>query len=168
LTFFVKYSSITLPFNAQKLRINQQQIMLSIRLSRVGKKKQPLYRLIVTEKTRDPWGKFLENLGSYNPKTKVSQIKNDRILYWLKQGAQATSTVHNLLVSQGIIKDKKVRASKSQPGKKKQAALAAQKAQEKATIDAAKKAEAEAAKQAQEKAETAAPAEAASADTPSA
>ena len=44
--------------------------MLSIRLSRVGKTKKPSYRLLVTEKTRDPWGKHLQILGTYDPLTR--------------------------------------------------------------------------------------------------
>ena len=44
--------------------------MLKIRMSRFGKKKQPIYRIIVSESSKDPWGDYLENLGTYNPKTK--------------------------------------------------------------------------------------------------
>lgn len=109
--------------------------MLSIRLSRIGKKKQPSYRLIVIDKARDPFAKYLEILGSYNPRTKKAEIKADRVKYWLSCGAWATPTIHNLLVSQNIITDKKVRASQSRPGKKKRATIAAKK---KAEIDAAK------------------------------
>lgn len=104
--------------------------MLSIRLSRQGTKKKAFYRLIITEKSRDPWGKFLENLGTYNPHTKAATFKADRIKYWLSQGAQATATVHNLLISQNIIQGEKVRASKSRPGKKKSAQSALKKAEE--------------------------------------
>lgn len=88
--------------------------MLSIRLSRVGKKNTPLYRLIVTEKRRDPWGKNLEILGFYNPRlsAEISNIKEERLKHWLKIGAKLTPTVHNLLVNQGIIKEEKVRIVK--------------------------------------------------------
>ncbi|MBI4133632.1 30S ribosomal protein S16 [Candidatus Uhrbacteria bacterium] len=84
--------------------------MLAIKLSRVGKKKQPSYRLLVLEKTKDPWGDYLENVGIYNPKTrpKVIQFNAERIKYWLSKGAQPTPTVHNLLISQGIIEGKKL------------------------------------------------------------
>ena len=83
--------------------------MLSIRLTRMGKKKQPTYRVIVTEKTRDPWGKALEILGHYNPRTSPSTIefKEDRIEYWLSVGAQPTATVKNLLIGEGIMKGNK-------------------------------------------------------------
>lgn len=119
--------------------------MLQIKLSRIGKKKKPIYRVIITEKTRDPWGKYLENLGNYNPSTKESTLKAERINYWISQGAQPSPTVHNLLVSQGVIKGEKVRASKSKPGKKRQAEIDAQKKAE-ADKKAAEVAAAEAAK----------------------
>lgn len=88
--------------------------MLSIRLSRVGKKKQPVYRVIVCEKTKDPWGDCLEILGQYNPRTspKTVELKADRIKYWIEKGAQPSDTVRNLLVSEKIIEGDKVAASK--------------------------------------------------------
>lgn len=84
--------------------------MLTIRLTRIGKKKQPSYRFIVSEKARDPWGKALEILGTYNPLTNPASIdlKKDRVEYWLSKGAQTSDTVNNLLIEQGILKgDKK-------------------------------------------------------------
>lgn len=90
--------------------------MLTIRLSRVGKKNKPLYRLIICEKSRDPWGKSLEILGSYNPHSKDLQVKGDRIKYWLSKGAKMSQTVNNLLIDKKIIEGKKVTVSK--PSKK--------------------------------------------------
>jgi small subunit ribosomal protein S16 len=115
--------------------------MLSIRMSRTGKKKLPLYSLIVTEKTRDPWGKYTEKLGTYNPHTKASELKSDRITYWISKGAQPTETVHNLLVTLGIIKADKVVAGKTKMGKKR---ILEAKNKQKAEEDAKAKAEAEA------------------------
>lgn len=114
--------------------------MLSIRFSRKGKKKAPLYSLIVLEKTKDPWGDYIEKLGTFNPHTKAVELKADRIAYWIGIGAQPTPTVHNLLVAQGVIKADKVRAGKSQPGKKRSAEIAGAK---KAEEDAKAKAEAD-------------------------
>lgn len=85
--------------------------MLVIRLSRFGKKKQPVYRLIINEKHKDTRGDYLENLGFYNPRTKEIKLKAERIKYWLEKGAQTSATVHNLLVDQKIIKGPKVKAS---------------------------------------------------------
>lgn len=83
--------------------------MLMIRLQRMGKKKQPTYRLIVSEKSKDPQGRNLEILGQYNPlaKPKVIAFKNDRVLYWMGKGAQPSETVHNLLVKTGVVVGKK-------------------------------------------------------------
>lgn len=92
--------------------------MLTIRLSRVGKKKKPMYRLIISEKAKDPYGRALEILGSYNPFTKDLQIKTDRVKHWLSKGSQMSATVNNLLIEKKIIEGKKVVASK--PGKKKE------------------------------------------------
>lgn len=86
--------------------------MLSIRLTRIGKKKQPSYRIIVVDKKKDPWGKYLENLGFYNPRTnpKTIDLKAERIKYWISKGAQASATVNNMLVDAGILTTK-VKAS---------------------------------------------------------
>lgn len=90
--------------------------MLTIRLSRVGKKNLPMYRLIISEKGRDPYGRALEILGSYNPHSKDLQAKGERIKYWLSKGAQMSPTVNNLLLDKKVIDGKKVKASGS--GKK--------------------------------------------------
>ena len=86
--------------------------MLSIRFSRRGKKKQSHFRIIVLEKTKDPWGNFLEDLGYYNPHSKKAGIKRERVLYWISQGAKPSGSVNNLLVKEGIIKRKKVKVTK--------------------------------------------------------
>ncbi len=85
--------------------------MLVIRLSRVGKKNQPEYRLIINEKHKDPWGDALEYLGYYNPRTEPALItlKVERIKYWLSQGAQVSDTVRNILIDQGIMEGSKAK-----------------------------------------------------------
>ncbi len=90
--------------------------MLTIRLRRVGKKKHPAYRLIISEKTKDPWGDVLETLGTYQPlmQPAVVNFKLERIKYWLDKGAQTSDTVWNLLVDQKLVtgeKRRKVRIS---------------------------------------------------------
>lgn len=92
--------------------------MLKIRLARVGKKKRPSYRFVVSDSTKDTFGKALEILGHYNPFNKVTEIDKDRTLYWIGKGAQPSPTVHNMLVDQNIITADKVKASK--PGKPKE------------------------------------------------
>lgn len=82
--------------------------MLKIRLQRKGKRNQPFFRIIVTEKKNPPrGGRALEMLGFLNPLTKEKQLKADRIKHWLSVGAQPSDRVHNLLVDEGILKDKK-------------------------------------------------------------
>ena len=93
--------------------------MLAIRLARVGKKKQPTYRLTVSEKSKDTFGDFLEIVGYYNPRSKVCEVKKDRILHWISKGAQPSSTVHNLLIDQNVIEGEKVKASKAKKKGKK-------------------------------------------------
>jgi len=91
--------------------------MLTIRFSRVGKKGFPTYRLIISEKARDPYGRALEILGSYNPHTKELNVKADRIKHWISKGSGISDTVRNLLVSKKIIEGDKAKAGKT--GKKK-------------------------------------------------
>jgi len=88
--------------------------MLVIRLTRVGKKKQPSFRVVVQDKTKDPWGKAIDIVGQYNPRTKPKTVvfKEERIKYWLEKGAQPSPTVHNLLVDAKIVKVEKTKASK--------------------------------------------------------
>ena len=81
--------------------------MLKIILSRTGKKKQAFFKLLVTQKHKDPWGKYLENLGNYNPRSKALEIKADRVKYWISQGAEPSDTVWNMLVTKGIVEGKK-------------------------------------------------------------
>lgn len=91
--------------------------MLIIRLSRRGKKKQPTYRIVISEKFKDLWGDFLEDLGFYNPKTKEARFKEERIKDWLSKGAQLSPTVHNLLVDRGLIKGIKIKVDKTKKDK---------------------------------------------------
>ena len=85
--------------------------MLMIRLQRIGKKKQASYRLVVSDKRRDPQATHLELLGVYQPtgKTPLANFRAERIKHWLSVGAQASATVHNLLVTNGVIQGKKRR-----------------------------------------------------------
>ncbi|MBI5621819.1 30S ribosomal protein S16 [Candidatus Falkowbacteria bacterium] len=94
--------------------------MLKIRLTRFGTNKRPTYRLTVCEHTKDAKGDVTEYLGAYNPRSnpKFVDLKVDKIKGWMAKGAQCSPTVHNLLVSQGVISGKKVQAWK--PKKKDQ------------------------------------------------
>ncbi len=83
--------------------------MVSIRLSRVGRRNQPSYRMIVVPKHKDPWGKALDIVGHYNPRMSPPEIKLDaeRIKGWIAKGAEASDTVWNLLVDAKIVEGKK-------------------------------------------------------------
>lgn len=81
--------------------------MLKIRLTRKGKKNSAFFRVVVAEHTAPIKGKFLENLGFFNPHTKEKSFKADRIKYWIEKGAQCSDSVHNMLVSDGILKGPK-------------------------------------------------------------
>ena len=94
--------------------------MLKIRLSRTGRINQPSYRIIVTEHARAAkTGKIVEQVGTYNPKTKERTINADRVKYWISVGAQPSDTMHNMLVSLKIITGKKINVlpQKSPPKK---------------------------------------------------
>lgn len=73
--------------------------MLAIRLTRLGAKKRPFYRIVVAEKRGKRDGRFVEIVGHYNPCREPNELKLDheRIAYWLKCGAQPTETVRNLI-----------------------------------------------------------------------
>lgn len=78
---------------------------VKLRLRRMGKKKQPVYKVVAADARSPRDGKFIEAIGLYNPKTDPAtvDIKEERAMYWLGVGAQPTDTVKNLLSNLGII-----------------------------------------------------------------
>ena len=84
-----------------------------IRFQRVGRRNDPAYRVVVTEKRSKPKSGGVEILGSYHPKTKHTVLKNDRILHWLSKGAKMSATVNNLLVRREVIKSPKINVVKA-------------------------------------------------------
>jgi small subunit ribosomal protein S16 len=78
--------------------------VLTIRLSRIGKRKKPYYRVVVIERTRPRDGRVRELVGTYDPLKKPAEIKLDaeRIKYWLGVGAQPSDTVRSLFRQQKI------------------------------------------------------------------
>ena len=81
---------------------------VKIRLKRMGMKKKPFYRVVVSDARSPRDGRFIEEIGYYNPMTKPAEIKinNDRAQYWLGVGAQPTDTVRILLKKTGAIEEK--------------------------------------------------------------
>ena len=76
---------------------------VKLRLTRVGKTKQPQYRVIAADSRRARDGRFIEILGQYNPRTEPSEITidNDKAVAWLQKGAQPTEVVEKLLKISG-------------------------------------------------------------------
>jgi small subunit ribosomal protein S16 len=74
-------------------------LAVKLRLTRVGSKKNPIYRIVAADSRSPRDGKFLEIVGRYNPQTDPSTIELDeeRIRHWLSQGAQPSNTVQRLL-----------------------------------------------------------------------
>ncbi len=84
--------------------------MLSIRLQRVGRKNEPAFRFVLTDsKNSTKSGKFLEILGSHDPRNKKATVMNvDRIKELMAQGAKPTDTVINMLIDKKVITGKKI------------------------------------------------------------
>ncbi len=99
-------------------------------MQRIGRINQPSYRIVVVEHTSAPKaGKFVEKLGTYNPRSKVRTINEERVKYWLSVGAQPSATMHNMLVGAGIVSGKKINvlpAYKAPEAPEKEAAPAAE------------------------------------------
>jgi len=102
--------------------------MLRIRLRRGGKKNQPSYRVVVADRRAPRDGKFIENLGHYNPLTDpiTLEVKKERVEHWIALGAQPTETVHRLLFKHGIIETEPPKRPSRPSRAERQAAEAAQ------------------------------------------
>jgi len=80
--------------------------MVKIRLRRMGAKKSPFYRIIVADSRSPRDGRFIEEVGYYNPMTEpiTLKVEEEKVQKWLASGAQPTETVKSLLTKSGIIK----------------------------------------------------------------
>ncbi len=78
---------------------------VKLRLRRMGKKRQPVYKVVAADARAPRDGRFIEAIGLYNPKTDPAtiEISEERALYWLNVGAQPTTTVRNILSKEGIL-----------------------------------------------------------------
>ena len=81
---------------------------VKIRLRRVGRKKSPMYRIVVADSKSTRDGKFIEIVGQYQPRTgdKALNLVTDRVNHWLNVGAQPTDTVRSLLRKAGLLKQR--------------------------------------------------------------
>lgn len=83
--------------------------MLMIRFQRIGRKNDPAFRIAVLEKASGPKaGKYVDLVGTYNPKTKESSLKPELIKEWVAKGAQVSPSVMNLLIAKGVYEGKKI------------------------------------------------------------
>ena len=116
-----------------------------MRLQRVGRRNDPSYRIVVTDKRTGPKSdKHVDRLGSYNPKMNHVQLDVEKAKEWLAKGVQPSDTLHNILVSQKVIEGKKINVLP------KKSPIIDEEAIKKAEEEAAAKAEAEAAAEAEE------------------
>jgi small subunit ribosomal protein S16 len=144
-------------------------VSVKIRLMRMGKKKQPTYRVVVADGRSPRDGRYIEILGQYRPREEPSHfaVNDDKVLDWLRQGAQPTDQVHRLLVNAGIWEryesDRKQQSRAVRTAAAKAKGAAAAKSERDAAAKATAEAEAKAAAEAKAS-EDAAAAEAADAE----
>lgn len=117
--------------------------MLTIRLTRVGKKKDASFRVVVVDsKKKVQAGNYLEMVGSYDPRVDRAELDAERVKRWISQGAQPSDTVHNLLIAKGIIEGKKINVLPKKAVEKKEEPAPAAEAAPEAPAEAASPAEA--------------------------
>ena len=97
--------------------------MVKIRLTRMGDKKSPFYRIIVADSRAPRDGKFIDIVGTYNPLSEPAEIKIDaeKAKRWLTVGAKPSDTVKDMFVNAGIIENAKKAPAKTKAVKKKKA-----------------------------------------------
>jgi len=80
---------------------------VKMRLTRMGSKKKPVYRIVATDSRRPRDGQYIELVGTYNPLTNPAEVKINKevAIKWLKNGAEPTDTVRSLLSREGILKE---------------------------------------------------------------
>lgn len=117
---------------------------VKLRLARHGSKKNPFYRIVAADERNRRDGRFLEQLGTYDPAYKPAAValKRDRVTYWLSTGAQPTDTVRNILDQFMDSADTAIRSIKRKPGVQPAAAPKAEAPAPKAEAAPAPKAEA--------------------------
>ena len=111
--------------------------MLAIRFERVGRKNRAQFQIVLQEHTVAPGGRHIEILGGYDPHQKTVVLREERIQYWLGQGAQSSDTAYNILVKNNLIKGdkRKVKLFKKVDPEAEKAAAEAAAAAEKAAAD---------------------------------
>lgn len=96
--------------------------MVKLRLKRIGRKKVPFYRIVVSDSRTRVSGEYIELLGTYNSLTNEVILKDERACEWIKKGAQPTDTVRDILKTQGVLKklhEEKMSKNTEKPKKEK-------------------------------------------------
>jgi small subunit ribosomal protein S16 len=97
--------------------------MLTLRLQRIGRKNEPYFRMVVTDKRNGVQsGKFLAIVGAYNPKAGTVNLEKEEIQNWIAKGAQLSDTVHNFLITHKVIEGKKISSLPKKTSVKRKAA----------------------------------------------
>jgi small subunit ribosomal protein S16 len=93
-------------FQFQAEEVIQDNMAASMRLMRFGGKKSPYYRIVVSDRRSSRDGKFIDQVGTYDPKKNPVEVrfKEEKAIQWLRKGAQPTQTVRQLLIRSGISK----------------------------------------------------------------
>jgi len=100
--------------------------MLMIRFQRIGRTNDPAFRIVVLEKERAAKaGNIVEQLGTYNPRSKAITLNEQGVKDWIAKGAQPTDSIRNLFITKGIIAGKKVNVLPKKTPQKKEGAEAA-------------------------------------------
>ncbi|NNM83816.1 30S ribosomal protein S16 [Candidatus Parcubacteria bacterium] len=101
--------------------------MLMIRFQRIGRTNDPAFRIVVLEKERAAKaGNIVELLGTYNPRSKALTLNEEQAKAWIGKGAQPTDSIHNLLVTKGVIAGEKLNALPKKTPQKSEEAIAAE------------------------------------------
>jgi len=100
--------------------------MLRIRLQRRGKRNYATYRVVVADRHAPIKGKFVADVGFYNPHTDKFEVDAEKVQTWISNGAKPTATVNNLLVEKKVIKGKKVTSWKPKKAKQKEESQSAE------------------------------------------
>ncbi|MBI2642638.1 MAG: 30S ribosomal protein S16 [Candidatus Wildermuthbacteria bacterium] len=100
--------------------------MLTIRFHRTGRTNYPSFKIVVTDKTKSSTGgRFIEEVGFFNPATKEKVLKPERLKYWISVGAKPSPTVWNLLVQEKVVEGTKLPKHKKPKKKEETAPVAA-------------------------------------------
>ena len=97
-----------MPFDIKRKEVARDDMSVSMRLMRFGGKKSPFYRIVVSDSRSPRDGRFIEQVGTYDPRKDPAEVKfkEDKAIQWLKKGVKPTPTVRQLLIKSGVVKKK--------------------------------------------------------------